>query len=141
MTNKIRPFHLAFPVNNIQETITWYTSILGCTIGRQADKWVDFNFFNHQISAHKANSQSYNLETNSVDGHNIPIRHFGIILNMTDWELLVEKLKLNKITFLIEPNIRFKNEKGEQATLFIKDPSGNVLEFKAFQYDEMIFES
>ena len=141
MRNKIRPFHLAFPVSDIQETIKWYTSILGCTIGRQTDEWVDFNFFGHQISAHKVNSQSYNLDTNSVDGHNIPIRHFGIILSMTNWELLVEKLKLNKITFLIEPNIRFKNEKGEQATLFIKDPSENVLEFKAFQYDEMIFES
>ena len=141
MRNKIRPFHLAFPVSDIQETIKWYTSILGCTIGRQTDEWVDFNFFGHQISAHKVNSEEYNLETNSVDGHNIPVRHFGVILDMVEWNLLAEKLRLNKIIFLIKPNIRFKNNKGEQATLFIEDPSGNVLEFKAFKYDEMIFES
>ena len=140
MNNNIRPFHLAFPVHNIKETINWYTSILGCTIGRQADKWVDFNFFGHQISAHKIKPKEIELETNPVDGHNIPSRHFGLIMQMKDWKTLSENLKKQKISFIIQPNIRFKGEKGEQATLFIKDPSGNVLEFKAFEDDQMIFE-
>ena len=141
MENNLRPFHLAFPVYNIQETIKWYTTILDCSIGRQDEKWVDFNFFGHQISAHKIDLEETELTTNPVDGHNIPSRHFGIVLNMKDWKFLSKKLKSNNVSFVIEPNIRFKGEKGEQATLFIKDPSGNVLEFKAFENDNMIFEN
>ena len=141
MENNLRPFHLAFPVYNIQETIKWYTTILDCSIGRQDEKWVDFNFFGHQISAHKIDLEEIELTSNPVDGHNIPSRHFGIVLNMKDWKFLSKKLKSNNVSFVIEPNIRFKGEKGEQATLFIKDPSGNVLEFKAFENDNMIFEN
>ena len=140
MNNNIRPFHLAFPVHNIKETIKWYTSILGCTIGRQADKWVDFNFFGHQISAHKIKKQVANIDTNHVDGHNVPSRHFGIILKMNQWDKLCNKVIDSNIRFIIEPNTRFKGEKGEQATFFIQDPSGNVLEFKTFKNDSMIFE-
>tara|TARA_Y100000994_G_scaffold156932_1_gene128560 strand:- start:303 stop:728 length:426 start_codon:yes stop_codon:yes gene_type:complete len=141
MKKTIRPFHLAFPVYNIKETIDWYINILGCSIGRQAERWVDFNFYNHQISAHKIDQKDMVLETNPVDGHNIPTRHFGIILDMNEWNKLAERLNQKNIQFIIEPNIRFKDQKGEQATLFIKDPSGNVLEFKAFKDDKMIFDN
>ena len=125
----------------MKKTINWYTTILDCSIGRQDEKWVDFNFFGHQISAHKINLKESQLATNPVDGHNIPSRHFGIVMDMKDWKILSKRLKNNNISFIIEPNIRFKGEKGEQATLFIKDPSGNVLEFKAFENDNMIFEN
>ena len=141
MKNKIRPFHLAFPVNSITKTINWYVKILGCTIGRKSNNWVDFNFFGHQISAHKVKNKLTNADTNPVDGHNVPSRHFGIILGMEEWKNLVQRLNNKKIKFIIEPNIRFKGEKGEQATFFIQDPSGNVLEFKAFKNDQMIFEN
>jgi len=140
MNYSLRPFHLAFPIYSIKETINWYTEILGCTIGRQSKEWVDFNFFGHQITAHRIKNKSKKEQTNIVDGHNIPSRHFGVILKMEQWNLLCEKLRKNKIKFIIEPNIRFKEQKGEQATLFIKDPSGNILEFKAFNNDLKIFE-
>jgi len=137
---KLRPFHLAFPVYDLKETIQWYTNILSCSIGRQSKHWVDFNFYGHQITAHKIDFKTSKDQTNSVDGYNIPSRHFGIILKMNQWEMLCKHLKENKIKFIIEPNIRFEDEKGEQATLFIKDPSNNILEFKAFNNDSMIFE-
>ena len=138
---KIRPFHLAFPVYNINITVQWYTSMLNCLIGRKSDRWVDFNFFGHQISAHLIDQELTQDKTNIVDGHNIPARHFGIILEMKQWKILVNQLNKKNIKYLIEPNIRFKGEKGEQATFFIKDPSNNVLEFKAFINDNQIFES
>ena len=138
--SNLRPFHLAFPINNISKTITWYTQILGCTIGRQSQQWVDFNFFGHQITGHKIKNQEDIIQSNSVDGHEIPSRHFGIVLTMEQWNKLCSRLKKNNTEFIIEPNIRFKNKKGEQATLFIKDPSNNVLEFKAFKDDSMIFQ-
>ena len=138
---KIRPFHLAFPIYNINITIQWYTSMLNCSIGRKSERWVDFNFFGHQISAHLIDQELTQDKTNVVDGHNIPSRHFGIILEMEQWKILVNQLNKKNIKYLIEPNIRFKGEKGEQATFFIKDPSNNVLEFKAFINDNQIFES
>ena len=141
MKSKIRPFHLAFPVYNIDTTIKWYVNILNCSIGRQSRLWVDFNFFGHQISAHKIDKKLSDSETNPVDGHNVPSRHFGIILKMEEWKNLVQRLNKKRVKFIIEPNIRFKEEKGEQATFFIQDPSGNVLEFKAFKNDQMIFEN
>ena len=138
---KIRPFHLAFPVYNINITVQWYTSMLNCSIGRKSERWVDFNFFGHQISAHLIDQELTQDKTNVVDGHNIPSRHFGIILEMEQWKILVNQLNKKNIKYLIEPNTRFKGEKGEQATFFIKDPSNNVLEFKAFINDNQIFES
>ena len=138
MTN-IRPFHLAFPIYNIENTIDWYITILGCKIGRQAECWVDFNFFGHQISAHLVDKELLSDQTNIVDGNNVPSRHFGIVLKMDQWKNLSKHLIENKIQFLIKPTIRFEGENGEQATMFIRDPSGNVLEFKAFQDDNMIF--
>ena len=139
--SKLRPFHLAFPIHNINKTIKWYTNILGCSIGRQDTKWVDFNFFGHQISGHLIDKKDLKTQTNLVDGHNVPSRHFGIILQMEQWKILSKKLINNNFDFIIKPNIRFKGEKGEQSTFFISDPSGNILEFKAFKNDSMIFEN
>tara|TARA_Y100000588_G_C13404891_1_gene564858 strand:+ start:58 stop:483 length:426 start_codon:yes stop_codon:yes gene_type:complete len=141
MNNSLRPFHLAFPIYSLDITIKWYTNILGCTIGRQDVKWVDFNFYGHQISGHLIDEDNIRLQTNIVDGKNIPARHFGIILKMNEWKKLSEKLISKNIEFIIKPNIRFKGQKGEQSTFFIKDPNENVLEFKSFKNDEMIFDN
>lgn len=141
MNKDLRPFHLAFPVLNINETIQWYTNILGCKIGRQDKRWVDFNFYGHQISAHLVDQEIKFKNINIVDGENIPCRHFGIILSQTEWNKLSRELILKKINFIIKPNTRFKGKKGEQSTFFIKDPSGNVLEFKSFKNDKMIFDN
>ena len=143
MTKKIkaiRPFHLAFPVSNLDISKKWYTEILGCSIGRTSDEWIDFNLYGHQIVAHLSN-ENYDGNTNLVDNKNIPVRHFGVILEINEWDKLVEKIKKHKIDFLIEPQIRFKNKKGEQRTFFIKDPDCNALEFKAFNNDSNIFEN
>ena len=134
----LRPFHLAFPVLDIHDTRIWYTKMLGCTVGRESDRWIDFNFFGHQISAHLA-EQSDMPAHNAVDNHQVPVRHFGIILTPSDWETLSKRLSSNGAEFVIKPYTRFKGEKGEQSTLFIKDPSGNFLEFKSFKSDKMIF--
>ena len=140
MNKNLRPFHLAFPVSNLERTLKWYTEILGCSVGRQSDKWIDFNLYGHQIVGHLADK--FNLSnTNNVDGENVPIRHFGVILTYDKWDELVEKLDKRNIDFLIKPQIRFKGTKGEQKTFFIKDPDGNALEFKAFKNDTMIFDN
>jgi len=137
----IRPFHLAFPVYDIKKTIDWYVSYLNCSVGRKSKRWVDFNFYGHQISAHLIDQKNKKDKINLVDGKKIPSRHFGIILEMIDWKNLVTYLNEKKINYVIKPNIRFKGQTGEQATFFIKDPSNNVLEFKAFQNDNKIFEN
>ena len=137
----IRPFHLAFPVYDIKKTIDWYVSYLNCSIGRKSKRWVDFNFYGHQISAHLIDQKNKKDKINLVDGKKIPSRHFGIILEMNDWKNLVTYLNEKKINYVIKPNIRFKGQTGEQATFFIKDPSNNILEFKAFQDDNKIFEN
>ena len=125
--SSIRPFHLAFPVTDIQKTRKWYQDILGCKIGRESDTWIDFDLFGHQVVAHL------------VDSKKIPAMHFGVILEWKEWHVFSEKLKEKKIEFVIEPYIRFEGKIGEQATMFFKDPSGNHLEFKSFQSDEDIF--
>tara|TARA_B100000401_G_scaffold390635_1_gene296972 strand:+ start:620 stop:1042 length:423 start_codon:yes stop_codon:yes gene_type:complete len=137
----MRPFHLAFPVYDIQKTIDWYVSYLNCSVGRKSKRWVDFNFYGHQISAHLIDKKNKKDKINLVDGKKIPSRHFGIILEMNDWKNLVTYLNEKKVKYVIKPNIRFKGQIGEQATFFIKDPSNNVLEFKAFQNDNKIFEN
>ena len=139
MDNNLRPFHLAFPVNDLNETKKWYTNTLDCLVGRESDEWVDFNMFGHQVVAHLSNSVN-TIGTNEVDGKNVPINHFGVILKPADWNKLKEKLLTLDVEFVIKPTIRFKNSKGEQSTMFIKDPSGNILEFKSFIDDRMIFE-
>tara|TARA_Y100000814_G_scaffold255714_1_gene204162 strand:+ start:784 stop:1215 length:432 start_codon:yes stop_codon:yes gene_type:complete len=137
--NITRPFHLAFPVKNLDETEKWYTAIIGCTIGRKSNKWIDFNFFGHQIVAHLVNDIE-EIETNEVDENNVPSRHFGIILTPERWKKLVAHLKSKNIKFHIKPHTRFKDKVGEQHTMFIQDPSGNFLEFKAFEDDKYIFQ-
>ena len=136
----LRPFHLAFPVLDINDTKIWYTKMLGCTVGRESDRWIDFNFFGHQISAHLSEQSDMPVH-NEVDNHQVPARHFGIILTPSDWKTLSKRLANNRAEFVIKPYTRFKGEKGEQSTLFIKDPSGNCLEFKSFKSDKMIFEN
>lgn len=131
--NKAVPlFHLAFPVKDIAEARSFYGELLGCPEGRSADNWVDFDFYGHQIVAHLAPSEIGHKATSAVDGHEVPVRHFGAILPMDDWHALADKLTKAGTKFIIEPYVRFKGEPGEQATMFFLDPSGNALEFKSF---------
>jgi extradiol dioxygenase family protein len=126
-------FHLAFPVTSIEKARAFYGRLLGCPEGRSAPDWVDFDFYGHQIVAHLAPGEAGHRSTNAVDGDNVPVRHFGAILPMLEWERLAEKLKGAGQEFIIEPHVRFKGEVGEQATMFLLDPCGNALEFKAFK--------
>ena len=125
-------FHLAFPVHDLAAARRFYGDLLGCPEGRSADEWVDFNFYGHQIVAHLAPGEAGHRETSAVDGHDVPVRHFGAILPMAQWERLAERLRAARTRFVIEPHVRFKGQAGEQATMFFLDPSGNALEFKAF---------
>ena len=136
--SEIRPFHLAFPVTNIEETRKWYQEFLGCTIGRESDRWVDFNLFGHQIVAHLVNKIQI-PETSPVDGKEVPAMHFGVVLEWNHWNRFSKELKNKKLNFVIEPHIRYEGKPGEHATMFFKDPSGNHLEFKSFRTDEGIF--
>ena len=138
MPNRPR-FHLAFPVRDLAEARAFYGQLLGCQEGRSSDEWVDFDFFGHQIVAHLSPSEASGEGHNLVDGEAVPVRHFGVILEMPDWRALATKLKAAELDFVIEPGIRFEGEAGEQATLFIRDPSGNALEFKAFADVAMVF--
>ncbi|HZZ35188.1 MAG TPA: VOC family protein [Caulobacteraceae bacterium] len=136
---KDRPrFHLAFPVRDLAEARAFYGGLLGCPEGRSSDEWVDFDFHGHQIVTHLAPPEAA-AATNPVDGEAVPVRHFGVILGMAAWEALAARLKAAGVHFLIEPQTRFKGEPGEQATMFVRDPSGNALEFKAFADERMVF--
>jgi extradiol dioxygenase family protein len=128
----LSPFHLAFPVHDLVLARQFYGELLGCPEGRSAEDWVDFNFYGHQIVAHLAPGETGASQRNAVDGHGVPVRHFGIVLPMPDWEAMAARLKAHGVEFVIEPYIRFKGEPGEQATMFFLDPSGNALELKAF---------
>lgn len=132
-TTAMPPFHLAFPVRDLAEARRFYGELLGCSEGRSSDEWVDFNFHGHQIVAHLAPSECGANATNAVDGHGVPVRHFGVVLDMASWEAMAERLRAAGTTFVIEPYIRFKGEVGEQATMFFHDPSGNAVEIKAFK--------
>jgi extradiol dioxygenase family protein len=132
-------FHLAFPVRDIAEARRFYGDLLGCPEGRSSNEWVDFNFHGHQVVAHLAPDECGNASTNEVDGDNVPVRHFGAILPMADWEALADKLRAAGTRFVIEPHVRFKGQVGEQATMFFLDPSGNALEFKAFGDISQVF--
>ncbi len=136
--NKIRPFHLAVPVKDLKETRVFYREVMGFEEGRSSDCWVDFNFFGHQFVIHKVDKMD-DPEVNAVDGKSVPVPHFGVVLDWNDWEELSEKLKNQKVEFIIEPCVRFAGLVGEQATMFFKDPSGNALEFKSFKNDEDLF--
>ena len=133
-------FHIAFPVNNLKNTKDFYTKILGCSLGRESNKWIDFNFYGHQVVAHLSPGNCIKSNVNKVDGDMVSCRHYGVILPWDKWKVLGEKIKNKKIRFIIKPKIRFKNLKGEQGTFFLEDPSGNVLEFKSFKNDSMVFE-
>ena len=135
------PFHLAFPVKDLAATRTFFEDLLGCQIGRTAERWIDIDFWGNQISAHLVDDADISGPTNHVDGKNVPVKHFGAILHMDEWEALAEKLKNHGIEFIIEPYVRFKGEVGEQATMFFLDPSGNAIEFKAFKDFSQIFAS
>ena len=141
--NELRPFHISFPVRDVQEARHFYGEILGCPEGRSADTWVDFNLYGHQIVAHYKPPQPDNVVTsahhNPVDGHDVPVPHFGIILKMDDWKCLRDRLINVGVKFTIEPYIRFEGDVGEQATMFFLDPSGNALEFKAFNDLSQLF--
>jgi uncharacterized protein len=132
-------FHLAFPVDDIARARAFYGDLLGCPEGRSADEWVDFDFFGHQIFAHLAPGEVGHRSTSAVDGHDVPVRHFGVILSMKEWEALADKLKAAGTRFIIEPHVRFKGQVGEQATMFFLDPCGNALEFKAFENMSQVF--
>ncbi|MBV9572191.1 MAG: VOC family protein [Alphaproteobacteria bacterium] len=138
MTTRPR-FHLAFPVRDLAEARAFYGQLLGCQEGRSSDEWVDFDFFGHQIVAHLSRSEGGAEGQNRVDGKDIPVRHFGVILEMPEWRVLAAGLKKAGRDFLVEPGVRFEGLPGEQATLFIRDPSGNALEFKAFADETMVF--
>lgn len=133
------PFHLAFPVLDIERSREFYTRVLGCTVGREDRRWIDFNFAGHQITGHLIDQPEATPPTNEVDGKQIPVRHFGLVLAWNDWQALAERLISEKVAFLVEPHIRFPGEVGEQATLFLLDPSGNGLEFKAFKNPARLF--
>jgi extradiol dioxygenase family protein len=139
MTSRPR-FHLAFPVHDLGSARAFYTGVLGCAEGRSSGDWVDFDFLGHQIVAHLSPNEAGHKAHNLVDGEEVPVRHFGAILTMQAWRALAERLKKANARFIIEPDIRFAGQPGEQATFFVLDPSGNALEFKAFEDESRIFE-
>ena len=132
-------FHLAFPVDDLDQAREFYGRVLECSEGRSSKEWIDFNLFGHQIVAHLAPDAAGVRSTNEVDADNVPVPHFGIVLSMDEWRLLADKLVGKGIKFIIEPKIRFAGEVGEQATMFFLDPSGNALEFKGFNDLSLVF--
>ena len=135
----LHPFHMAFPVDDLQQAREFYGGLLGCSEGRSSEEWIDFNFYGHQIVAHLAQGQAGHRAENSVDSHDVPVRHFGVVLSMPEWQSLADRLTQAKVKFIIEPYIRFKGEVGEQATMFFLDPSGNAIEFKAMAQPDRLF--
>ena len=135
----IQPFHLAIPVQNLEKCRTFYRDVLQCKEGRSSDHWVDFDFFGHQLVIHQKDDFSPERISNPVDGHDVPVPHFGVVLKWEDWEALAERLQKANTKFIIEPGIRFQGKVGEQATMFFNDPENNALEFKAFKDMSQLF--
>ncbi|TMV12622.1 VOC family protein [Arenibacterium halophilum] len=129
---EISPFHLAFPVDDLDAARDFYKGLLGCGEGRSSPEWVDFDFHGHQIVAHLAPDECGSSATSAVDGHGVPVRHFGLVMTMDDWQATADRLKEAGVKFVIEPYVRFKGQPGEQATMFFHDPAGNAVELKAF---------
>ena len=129
---ELPPFHLAFPVTSLASARAFYGGLLGCPEGRSSDDWVDFDFHGHQIVAHLAPEEVRAATAHDVDGDAVPVRHFGLVLALDDWQALAERLRAAGTRFVIEPHVRFRGQPGEQATMFLRDPCGNALEFKAF---------
>lgn len=136
---KLRPFHLAIPVADLVSAEAFYCGLLGCTKGRTAARWTDLNFFGHQVTLHLVDEPGGGADTNPVDGDAVPARHFGVILEMHEWQAMAGKLRDAGCRFVIQPHVRFRGKIGEQATLFLQDPSGNALEFKSFSDPTRIF--
>ena len=139
MSGHIDPFHLALPVDDLVAAEAFYCGVLGCGTGRTASRWIDLDFFGHQVTLHLVDDYDGGVDTNAVDGDAVPARHFGVVLGMDDWQALAERLKHADVRFLIEPRVRFEGEVGEQATMFLLDPSGNALEFKSFKDRSRLF--
>lgn len=135
----IAPFHLAFPVTDLARTRDFYGCVLGCPEGRSSSEWIDFDLYGHQIVAHLAPPKVDGAHHNEVDGHDVPVPHFGVVLDWDDFHALAARLRERGVKFVIEPYIRFAGQVGEQATMFFKDPSGNALEFKAFKDRGQLF--
>ena len=133
------PFHLAFPVHDLEAARAFYGGLLGCPEGRSADQWIDFDFFGHQIVAHLDPAMEPRLHSNPVDGHDVPVPHFGAVLGLEEWRALADRLTKAGMRFVIEPGIRFAGQAGEQATMFFLDPSGNALEIKAMRDPDALF--
>ena len=139
MTTDVRPrFHLAFPVDDLAAARRFYGEVLGCPQGRSAEHWIDFDLYGHQIVAHLVEHRA-GVATNPVDGDDVPVPHFGLLLRPADWQQLADRLRSAGVEFVIEPHTRFAGEPGEQSTMFVLDPAGNALEFKAFADDSTIF--
>ena len=133
--NVLTPFHIAFPVDDLEAARQFYGTVLGCAEGRSSDAWIDFNLFGHQIVAHRVEShksEGPRAGENPVDGHDVPVPHFGVVLPPAEWPALADRVKNAGITFVIEPQTRFAGQPGEQSTMFFLDPAGNALEFKSF---------
>lgn len=139
MTAIIPPFHLAFPVDDLAAARQFYGGLLGCPEGRSSDAWIDFDFYGHQVVAHLSPEEVRAARANRVDGKEVPVRHFGVVLPWDLWQALADRLTRAGISWVIEPGIRFAGQVGEQATMFLLDPAGNALEFKAFKDPSRIF--
>jgi extradiol dioxygenase family protein len=140
MTTELTPFHIAFPVHDIDEARRFYGGLMALPEGRSAKTWIDFDLYGHQIVAHlKPGMQAAEAHSGAVDGHDVPVPHFGVVLDMDAFDALAARLKAAGVRFVIEPYVRFKDEVGEQATMFFLDPSGNALEFKAFKDRSLLF--
>jgi len=135
----LQPFHIAFPVNDLAAARSFYGGLLGCPEGRSSDEWIDFDLYGHQIVAHLDPKAKAAGTSNAVDGHDVPVPHFGVVLGWDDWHALADRLKVAGVAFGIEPHIRFRGQVGEQATMFFCDPSGNALEFKSFRDLSQLF--
>ncbi|RUT31079.1 hypothetical protein EMQ25_09380 [Arsenicitalea aurantiaca] len=133
------PFHMAFAIDDKEQARRFYGEVIGCKVGREADNWIDFDFFGHQISAH-LNTDPKSAATSRVGNDLVPLHHFGAVLAWDEWNALIGRLRANGHAFVLEPHVRFEGEPGEQGTFFIKDPAGNALEFKSFRHPEGLFE-
>jgi len=135
----VPPFHLAIPVDDLAKARSFYGDLLGCHEGRSSDHWIDWDFYGHQLVTHVAPDRLLPPVTNPVDGHDVPVPHFGVVLDMDSWQALADKVRAAGLAFVIEPYVRFKGKPGEQATMFFYDPAGNALEFKAFADISQLF--
>ena len=137
--SNLAPFHLAIPVDDLEKAESFYGEVMGCPQGRRSDQWIDFDFFGHQLVTHLAPGECGRAETNTVDGKQVPVRHFGVVLGLVAWMRLAARLEAADVDFIIEPGVRFAGEPGEQHTFFLLDPAGNALEFKAFKNAGQLF--